>query len=160
MLVILGLSLVLSAPDAATAGPCDLLDRATAGQLLGQAVAAGTPSGPEPDEDSGGTRRNCVYQAGKSLLVLTQVTFASAAAAREATTRELVGERLGEEDFTVKEESGLGDKAYWAYSEIAAQYIVVKGPNVLGLALGGTGQAPSSYQASLRAAAAKAAARL
>ena len=160
MLVMLGLSLVVSASEVGAAGPCDLLDRATAGQLLGQAVAAGTPSGPEPDEDSGGTRRNCVYQTGKSMLVLTHVTFANAAAAREATTRELVGERLGEEDATVKEESGIGDKAYWAYSDIAAQYIVVKGAVVLGLALGGTGQAPSSYQASLRAAAAKAAAKL
>lgn len=64
------------------------------------------------------------------MLIVTRVVFANATAAREATTKELVGERLGDEDVTVKEEPGLGDTAYWASSPTAAEYIVVKGPAV------------------------------
>jgi hypothetical protein len=137
-----------------TPGPCDLLTREAASELLGQQVTTPTPSGPEPDEDTGGTRTVCVYQSGTRMLILVRVAFASAAAAREATTRELVGERYGEgeDDFTLKEEPGLGDKAFWAYSRRAAEFIVVKGATVLGLTLGGMPKEPSTYQAQLRAA--------
>jgi hypothetical protein len=94
------------------------------------------------------------------MLIVTRVVFANATAAREATTKELVGERLGDEDVTVKEEPGLGDTAYWASSPTAAEYIVVKGPAVLGLALGGMPKAPSAYQVQLRAATVAATAKL
>jgi hypothetical protein len=155
MLAMFSLAVGLSASPASAAppGPCDLLDKATASQLLGKPVASMEPSGPEPDEDSGGMRTHCVYMAGTSMLVVTQVIFQSPAAASETTTRELVGERYGEdEDMTVEEAGGLGDKAFWAYTPTAADYIVVKGAKVLALTLGGTGKDPKSYQASLREA--------
>jgi hypothetical protein len=94
------------------------------------------------------------------MLIVTRVVFASATAAREATTEELVGERLGAENVTVKEEPGLGDKAYWAQSPTGAEYIVLKGPTVLGLALGGMPKEPSAYRAQLRAATAAATQKL
>jgi hypothetical protein len=89
------------------------------------------------------------------MLILIRVDFASAPAALAATTRELVGERFseGEDDFTVAEVPGLGDRAYWAYRPGAAELIVVKGATVLGLTLGGMPKEPSTYQAQLRAAA-------
>jgi hypothetical protein len=157
MLAALGLALVLSAPPAlpasfARSGPCDLLDRATASQLLGKPVASMEPSAPEPDEDSGGMRSVCVYQAGTSMLMVIQETFKTAEAARDLTTQELVGERYGgNEAVTVEEASGLGDRAFWIHSPTAAEYVVLKGAKVLALLLGGTTRAPNSYQESLRA---------
>ena len=154
MLATLALSLGLLPSSVAIRGPCDLLTRAVASELLGQQVSTPTPSGPEPDEDTGGTRTVCVYQAGARMLILLRVVFASAPAAREATTRELVGERfsVGEDDFTINEEPGLGDKAYWVYSPKAVELIVVKGATVLALTLGGVPKEPSTYHAQLRAA--------
>ncbi len=154
MLAALVLSLFLHPAGVAIPGPCDLLTRATASELLGQQVTTPTPSGPEPDEDTGGSRAVCVYQAGTRMLILIRVDFASAPAALKATTRELVGERFSEgEDFTVAEVPGLGDRAFWAYRPGAAELIVVKGATVLGLSLGGMPKEPSMYQAQLRAAA-------
>lgn len=152
MLATLAISALLTS-GAGVPGPCDLLTREAAEGLLGQKVAAPEPSGPEPDEDSGGTRSVCVYQAGTRMLIVIRVAFASAAAAREATTRELVTEHYGEgeKDFTITEAPGLGDQAFWAYSARAAEFIVVKGASVLGVTLGGMPKTPSTYQAQLRA---------
>jgi hypothetical protein len=161
MMSVLGLSLALLIPAAHVAGPCDLLDPATVSELLGQPLTKGAPSGPEPDEDSGGTLGYCTYRAGSTALIVSQVTFGSAAAARKATTKELVAGRLEDEVIALTEERGLGDKAFWAYTTQGAEYVVLKGPSVLGLALGGRlPKPPASYQAALRAAAAGAIAKL
>ena len=154
MLTMLALSLALPLPGVAIPGPCDLLSRAAANELLGEQVTTPTPSGPELDEDTGGTRTTCVYQGGTRMLIVVRVVFGSPAAAREATTRELVAERYGEgaDDFTMTEEPGLGDAAFWAFSPRAADFIVVKGATVLGLILGGMPKEPSTYHAQLRAA--------
>ena len=162
MLDTLALSLAFVTSGVGAPGPCDLLTREAASELLGQQVTTPTPSGPEPDEDTGGTRTVCVYQAGTRMLVLLRVAFASAPAAREATTQELVGERYGDDanDFTIKEEPGLGDKAFWTYSPKVTEFIVVKGATVLGLTLGGMPKEPSTYKAQLRAATVMATAKL
>ena len=96
------------------------------------------------------------------MLILVRIAYASPAAAREATTRELVEERYGEgeDDFTITEEPGLGDKAYWAHNPRAAEFIVVKGANVLGLILGGMPKEPTTYRAQLRGATAMATTKL
>ncbi len=92
---------------------------------------------------------------------MSQVTFASAGDARKATTKELVAGRLEDEVTTLTEESGLGDKAFWACTGTGAEYVVLKGASVVGLALGGRlARPPASYQAALRAAAASASAKL
>jgi hypothetical protein len=132
-------------------GPCDLLSREEASQVLGQPVPAGTPSGPEPDEDTGGTRTVCVYQVGTRMLIVIRVAFATAADAREASSEEAVTDRLSEESFTVTDEPGLADKAYWAQSEGAAEIMALKGNSVLAVILGGMPQKPSTYHAQLRA---------
>ena len=153
------ISLALLPAGAAIRGPCDLVSRTAASELLGQQVATATPSGPEPDEDSGGMRSICVYQSATRMLILVRIVFANAHAAREATTRELVSERFsdGDDDFTIKEEAGVGDAAFWAYSPSAAEFVVVKGVTVLALTLGGMPKEPSAYQAQLRAVTVKAA---
>ena len=158
-LVALSVTLVGNPPP----GPCDLLDRAAVSALLGAPAPAGHPSGPEPDEDTGGTLSYCTYPAGAVAVVVTRTTYASAAEAAKATTKELVASHMDDEEktSTVAEKSGLGDKAYWAYNDRGAEYVVLKGADVVAVALGGrVPKPPASYEGALRTAAAAAAAKL
>ena len=51
MLPKITLLLALSGSSVPQAGPCDLMDRATVIALLGPTSTAGTPAGPERDDD-------------------------------------------------------------------------------------------------------------
>lgn len=149
------LALLTSLPQ--KAGPCDLVDRATVVALLGPTSTGGVPAGPEPDEDSGGTVRYCTFKAGTAAMILSQVTFTSATAAAKATTQELVSSRMEGDGTKIAAEPGLGDKAYWAYNAEGAEFVVLKGSVVLGIALGGQlPKPPVSYKPALRVAAAAA----
>jgi len=142
------------------AGPCDLLDRAAAGALLGTAVTRADPSGPEPDEDSGATRTTCAYTAGQRMLLVIRLDFPNATAAREMAASQLQEERVTSEGGTVKPEPGAGDKAYLVQTPKALEYVIVKGPTVLTLALGGMPGSLDTYEASLRTSAVAAANKL
>lgn len=153
----IALVLALVASSAQQSSPCDLMDRATVVALLGQTSTAGTPAGPERDDDTGGTVRYCTFRAGTAALILSQVTFSSAAEAGKATTQELVTSRMEGEGSKIVEEPGLGDRGYWAYTSEGAEMVVLKGSVVLGVALGGQlPNPPSSYRKALRAATAAA----
>lgn len=157
--VLMGLAVLASAPPAP--GPCDLVDRATAVSILGKAPTDVSPSEPTRDEETGGTVVVCYYRAGESALIVSQITFANAAAAQKATTKELVEGRMEDEVTAFKEISGVGDRAFWVTTENGAQFVIVKGATVLGVSLGGTlPKPPASYEAALRAAAIAAAAKL
>lgn len=144
----------------AAAGPCDLLDRAAAARLLGAPVTRMDPSGPEPDEDSGATRTTCTYQAGQGMLLVIRLDFPDAAAASDMTTSELNAEKMSEESGTVKQESGVGDKAWLVRTPRGVQYVVLKGPTVLTLALGGVPKPLETYESQLRTDATSAAGKL
>jgi hypothetical protein len=149
--------LALVASAAQKSGPCDLLDRATVVALLGQTSSGGTPAGPERDDETGGTLRYCTYRAGTAAIILSQVTFSSAAEAGKATTQELVTSRMDGEGSKIVEEPGLGDRAFWAYTSEGAQIVVLKGAVVLGVAIGGQlPKPPASYRQALRTATAAA----
>jgi len=152
-------SLAFAAVTAA-AGPCDLLDRAAAGALLGAPVTKMEPSGPEPDEDSGGSRTTCTYQAGQAMLLVLRLDFPDAAAARAIASAEIEPEKLAEQKATATPETGLGDKAWLIRAPAAIEYVVVKGPTVLTLALGGMPKPLETYEAQLRASTTAAAGKL
>lgn len=143
------------------AGPCDLLDRATATSLLGAPVKNVDASPPTRDEDTGGTVAICMYRSDAAAVIVSQITFGSPAAARQATTKEVVEGRMEEEVTAFKEVPGVGDRAFWAVTEAGAQFVILKGATVVGVALGGMlPKPPASYEAALRAAASAAAAKL
>ncbi len=145
--------LALAPPPIQKAGSCALIDRATVVALLGPAGSAGTQAPPEPDEDTGGTLSYCTFRSGTGGLILSKVTFATAAAALKATTKELVSSRMEGDGATIADETGLGDKAYWAYTSEGAEFVVVKGSVVVAVALGGQlPNPPASYRKALRAA--------
>ncbi len=89
MSLLVGLALALTVPAVSAPGPCDLLDPAAASALIGEAIKAGTPTPPAPDEDTGGTMSHCTHRGAKSMVIVSLVTFDNAAAARKATTKEL-----------------------------------------------------------------------
>ncbi len=143
----------LFASSAQNGAPCNLMDRATVIALLGPASTTGSPTGPEADEDTNGTLRYCTFRAGTAAVLISHVTFPSAADARKATTKELVISRMEGDDAKLVDEPGLGDKAWWVYTSEGAEFLVLKGSVVLGVGLGGElKNKPSSYRNVLRAA--------
>jgi hypothetical protein len=159
--VLLSLAHSLGGMPAQAPDVCDLLDLPTASALLGQPATRGQPSRPVPDEDSGGMVSYCTYLSGKSALIVSLVTFKSPAAARTATTKNLVEARMDDEDATITEEAGLGDRAFWAYTKEGSTWVVLKGENVVGIGLGGSVvKPPATNKAPLRAAMVKALAKL
>ena len=142
-------------------GPCDLVDKATATALLGAAPLEMSPMGPEPDEDTGSTITYCTIHGQHSAIIVSQMAFKDADAARKTITKEQVTGQMEGDVKKLTEEKGLGDKAYWAYTERGVEYVVIKGANVLAVGLGGAlPNPPESYHDALRAAATKAAAKL
>lgn len=149
MIGLLGLVTAL----AATPGPCDLVDRAVAARLLGHPITATSPVAGQRDEETGGTLSYCTYEGGLAGLVVSVVQLGDSAKARRVTTRRLVARRLDEARATVEEESGLGDRAFWAYTPEGAEWVVLKGSVLVGVALGGRlGRPPRSLKSALREA--------
>ena len=143
----------LVAALAAVPGPCDLVDRVVVARLLGHPITATSPAPEQPDDETGGRLSYCTYEGGPAGLVVSVVRFGSPAEARRAATRRLAARRLDEANATVQEEHGLGDRAYWAYTEEGAEWVVLRGTVLVGIALGGrSARPPSSLKTALREA--------
>jgi len=151
----------LVAALAAAPGPCELVDSAVVAQLLGHPITATSPVAGQRDDETGGTLSYCTYEGGLAGLVVSVVRFGDPTKARRATTRRLAARRLDEERATVEEESGLGDRAFWAYTREGAEWVVLKGSVLVGVALGGRlGRPPRSLKSALREATVAATTRL
>jgi hypothetical protein len=152
LVAVFGTALLSSAAPAGAVDPSTLVSKAEATALIGQPVVA-TSGGPaEKDDDSGGMLSYCTFRAGPSALIVSVVSFSSATEAKAKTTRQLAAARLDGDDAKIVEESGLGDRAFWATTANGAEYVVLKGSRVLGLALGGKpAKPPASYRDALRA---------
>jgi len=148
--------------SAAFAGDaCSLLSRNDAAAILGQPVAQVTPAGPQRDEDSGGQLSYCTYRAAASSVVVSVVEFASGAEARKQLTKNLVKERMDEDDAKVSEEAGLGEKSFYGVSAKGAMYVFLKKNKVVGVGAGGAklNKAAASKE-SLRGAASSVASKI
>jgi hypothetical protein len=157
MTVLLGLVAAL----AAVSGPCDLVDRGVVTRLLGHPITATSPAPEQRDAETGGMLSYCTYEGGPAGLVVSVVRFGNVAEARHAATRRLAARRLDEANATVEEEGGLGDRAFWAYTEEGAEWVVLKGTVLIGVALGGRAdRPPGSLKSLLREATVAAMAKL
>jgi hypothetical protein len=156
LLPLLALSLTQTAKNA-----CSLVTKAEASSVLGKPISAATAAPPAPDEDSKGILSYCTYRAEGAAVVVSLVTFPSASAAERAVTKEFIRERLEGDTATIETETGLGDRAFWAYTESGAEYVVVRGSSVVGVIVGGRGLKPAAgYKSELRKAVAAAVSRL
>jgi hypothetical protein len=91
-------------------------------------------------------------------MFVSEITFASAAAAMKAITQEYVKNQMDGESAAVKQESVAGDRAYWATTKEGAEYVILKGARVVAVGFGGKPpKPPASYHDALRAAAMEAA---
>lgn len=152
---IVSVAILLATPVSAAvaANVCSLLSQADATALLAQPVTQVTPAGPEPDEDSGGQLTYCTYRAATAAVIVSVVEFASSAEARKQLTKNLVQERMDAEDAKVTEESGVGERSFYAVSSTGSMYVFLKNNKVVGVAIGGKpGKARASKEA-LRSAA-------
>jgi hypothetical protein len=154
MLAFTTLLLSLLAPSS-LAMTCDLVPPITANELLGARGGLPQLTGPEQDEETPGAMRSvCMYMAGKRMLLVIEHTFKDAKAARDATTQEAIRARHEDDGgATIKDEPGLGDKAYWiVLKNGGGEYVVIKGAKVLSIVLGGVAKSPAEFQAQLKAA--------
>ena len=146
---------------ALAADPCALMSRADATALLGKPVAAGTAAGPARDEDSSGQVSYCTYRAGTSAIIVSVVEFASPAEAKKSLTLNLVKNRMDDDGAKVSEESGIGEKSFYAATTEGSMYVFLKGAKVVGVAIGGEGAPkPAAVKAALKASAMAVAAKL
>lgn len=152
LVAVLGTTLSSPAAPAGAVDPATLVSQAEATAVMGQPVVA-TPGGPAAkDDDTGGMLAYCTFRAGPTALIVSVVSFSSATEAKAKTTKQLAAARLDGDDAKIVEESGLGDRAFWATTANGAEYVVLKGSRVLGLALGGKpAKPPASYRDALRA---------
>ena len=140
--------LVLTSTVASAADPCALLSKGDAAALLGEPVAAVVPAGPQRDEDSGGQLSYCSYRGASAAVVVSVVEFTSEPEAREQLSINLLRERMDEEDATVTEEPGLGDRAFFGASANGSMYAFSKKNKVVGIALGGAKTSASAVSKS------------
>ena len=159
--ICLGIAFSVQVVRAASVDPVALVSKAEASVLLGQPVVAVTPASEQVDEDTGGKLVYCAFRTEKSAVAVSVVSFASAKEALAKTTKQHAQERLEGDNSQITEEKDLGDRSYWATTDLGAEYIVIKGSRVLGLAIGGKlPNPPASYREALRKLAVSAAAKL
>ena len=160
--VLLVLTTFFAIPSTAMAvDPCDLVSSADASTLLRQSVGPGKAAGPARDEDSSGQISYCTYRAGNAGLILSVVEYSSSAEAKKALTLNLVKRRMDEDDAKVSEESGIGERTFYAVSGEGSMYVILKGNRVAGLAVGGPGSPkPAAVKEALKTRIMAVAARL
>jgi hypothetical protein len=131
--------LVLSVvPAAGAADPCALVPQADVARLLGGAILAAHPSGPEIDEDSGGMQSVCAYQVKSAVVMLNWVEFATAAQAL-APWQSSLTEAKDDADTKVSLDTVDPGSAFWATTQGGTAYTMVQGRHVIQAGAGGPG---------------------
>jgi len=157
-LVVVAFSVAASAYAADVA---ELFSKADASKLLGQPVVDVRVIGPEKDDDAPAEGTHWIYRAGESAVVVTRMTFSSAAEAQKFTTPDFVKKQMDESESKVFAESGVGEKSFWAISAEGAAWTFLKGNQIASVSMGGKKSgSPESYKAALKAAALAVAAKL
>jgi hypothetical protein len=137
----LAFALALGAP-ALSADPCGLVGRNDVAAVLGGPVLAATPAGPMRDAATGGRLTMCTYDAAASSVVVSVTAFVTAELAGKAATTAYVAGRLEGSGASVSEEGGLGDRAFFGSSSAGARWVVLRGTNIVEVAIAGSGSKP------------------
>ena len=139
----------------------ELLSKADAAKLLGQPVVDVRVMGPEKDDDAPAMGTHWIYRASDAAVVVTRMTFASAAEAQKFTTPEAIKKQMDDSESKVIAEPGIGEKSFWAVSGEGATWTFLKGNQIASVGMGGKkGGSPETYKAALKAAALAMAAKL
>jgi hypothetical protein len=151
---------------AADPAPGALISKADVVRLVGRDLA-GPKSMPVGIDDDLGARQSVSVHGGGELRVLVAVfTFPSARDAAAKMTKSKIAELIDEENpktVTVAEESGVGDRGFWSTCKSGVGFTVVKGTQVLAIAIAIAGELSklaASYHDNLKSIAAAAAAKL
>ena len=153
MPVILPIALALLGATGAPTLPsaCSVMTKAEAQAYLGSPVSRVMPEEPEPDAETGSIHTTCTFLGTGRALVISIDEFKSADAAQKKMTAEYLKSQDSDDEGapppTIEPESGLGDRAYYGYSDHAALILMVKGAHAYGAVLGGTPPKPADRAA-------------
>ena len=151
LVVAISCGLMLRISDAASVDPASLVGKAEVLALVGQPVVAVMPIPEDVDEDTGGMIAHCMYRTSSCAMIVSVVTFPSAAVASAKLTEQFAAGMVEGDGAKVIAESGLGERAFWATTDEGVEYVVLKGTHVFGLSLGGKPpKAVASYRDALR----------
>jgi hypothetical protein len=108
---------------------CDLVDKATAGQILDRPIS----SGPRPSKSvlSNNVRTYCDFRAEGNPFVLVNVSLSEFKSPHEAKAWADQANTPKEPSFTVEIEKSIGDSAVWISGRHSAFYVARKGAKVL-----------------------------
>lgn len=158
------LGCLVNGAAAATPLPAALVAKSDLTKLVGREVSEPKTMPEDMDDELGAKQTVSFYSAGNLRILVSVHRFPSAKDAVTKLTQAKVAALVDEENpkgTKVTEESGVGDRAFWATSEHGASFTVVKGANALTLAVFGQLPQPvASYHDSLRSLAATAVAKL
>lgn len=142
------------AASAAASDACSLLAQSEAAAVTGQPIVEVTPGGPRRDEDSGGQLSYCTYRAAAAAVVVSVVEFPSNEEARKQLSKSVAQDRADAQAARMKEEPGLGEKAFYGASARGATFLFLQANKVIGVGVGGASPGDGAgLKESLRAAA-------
>lgn len=154
------LSIAIAAAALMAAAPCTLVTKAEAATVTGTAPTTVLSHGPETDPETKARVTWCVMSGAPVGLIVYIDDFGTAAAAQKVMTPARIVE-LMDPSIKVEPEAGLGDKAFWAYSDESARIVVIRGGQVLSIVIGGVELTNAGQKrAAARAVALKALARM
>ncbi len=136
---LVSLLVVLVVPVAGAADPCALVPQTDVARLLGAAVMAARPHGPEVDKGSGGMRSMCVYQLRSATVMLNCIEFSAAAEALAPWQAGLTEARADPDSKVSLDTTDGGGLAFWATTQEDTAYAMVQGRYVIQVAAGGPG---------------------
>ncbi len=130
------LTLALTAATMLAADPCTLITKPEAATVTGKAPTTVLSYGPENDPETRSKVTWCVMSGAPVGIIVYVDEYSTPAAATKVMTPARIIE-LMDPSIKVEPEAGLGDRAFWAWSDESARMVVIRGGTVLSIVIGG-----------------------
>ena len=154
------LTVMFALPALAAVEPCRLITPEEITSTLGNPPSARKALEPATDANLGARLWTCEQQVGKAFLSINVIEFGSGAAATQVMTKMIQEARDVPGTIKLASIAGLGDRAASGASAEGAIWVVLKGNNILNVALVGELADPQRQLDTLKSLAALALARL
>lgn len=142
------------------ADPCTLITKPEAATVTGKAPTTVLSYGPERDPETKASVRWCVMSGAPVGIIVYLEELGTLEAATKFMTPARIVEVM-DPSITVEPEAGLGDRAFWAWSDESARMVVIRGGTVLSIVIGGVELTKAgTKRAAARAVAVKALSRM
>ena len=129
---------------AAEISACDLVDEATASQIMGRPVAAGPRASNYALTDN--VRSNCHFGAEGAPVTFVTVSVSEFKTPIDAKAWADKANTPTDRDFSTEMEESIGDSVVWVSGQHAAGYVVRKGTRVLEVNIRGAAAGEQPFQ--------------